>query len=169
MHLYDNNVSSLNLSNNRELTTICIDDNKINELDLKNNTKLILLTAEGNSINNIVLPDINHTGYVIADKNFLDNKSNYTYLTGPQYECLTKYYNSKTHTYNEKIQGTLINDIYKNNNDEYVKCTNSDIKTNPETGINNKIVIGIILLLVVTGTYIYIKNNNNNNQSMSNN
>ena len=48
-----------------------------------------------------------------------------------------------------------------------MKCTNIDIKTNPETGINNKIVIGIILLLVVTGTYIYIKNNNN--QSMSNN
>ena len=74
------------------------------------------------------------------------------------YKCLLDFYNKSNDSNYIKIPNSDINNIYNNNNSEYMNCMNN-IQTNPQTGINyvHVIFIGIISLLLAACTYIYQK------------
>lgn len=124
----DNVITSIDLSQNTELTTLCIDYNKLTSLDVSNNTALTSLSCDGNNLTSLDVS--NNTALIQLNCDFNDftqlNISNNTALTSLwcRYDNLTQL------------------DISKNTALKYLECsgnnlTSLDISNNTAlTGLN---------------------------------
>ena len=117
-HLYlnDNKITNLNLSNNVKLTNLKIDNTNLTALDLHNNTELKYLDAANNQFNNLNLSSNTKLSHLKLSYNQitsldLHNNTELTYIDIPnnQINSLDLSYNNKLRDVN--VAGNPINNL----------------------------------------------------------
>lgn len=73
LDLSKNNINSINLSNNKELKYLYMNDNNIEDIDLSNNTAILNLSLSNNNINSLSLSNNKELEFLVLSSNKMKN------------------------------------------------------------------------------------------------